>query len=127
MSRLNLLLPAVVAIGLLLAAAACASIPGRRPAPPMRMTVCEQNTAHVCGTFTWTGDRYAAVWRDGATADVRVEAFTGRELRMVRVDSGLNQDFAARYAGTVRGRTARGVVVWKQHGRSWEGTWTAEW
>lgn len=95
--------------------------------PPARMTVCEDNTARICGSFRWTGSEYAASWADGATARVRVAKFTSREVELRREDYGQNRDFTARYSGRVRGRTATGSVVWTQNDRSWEGTWTADW
>jgi hypothetical protein len=111
----------------LLLLTACASWRELPPAPPARMTVCEENTARICGTFRWTGSEYAAAWADGATARVRVANFTSHEMELRREDSGLNSDFTARYSGTVRGRSTSGIVVWTQADRSWEGTWTAEW
>lgn len=95
---------------------------------PASMRVCETHRVRICGVWTLEeGGHYAARWDDGATAAIRVVRFTAEEMEVRRVDFGQNRDFTGEYRGTVRGRTAAGVVTWNAAGEPRAGTWTAEW
>lgn len=107
---------------------------GFRKAPatglrPSVLVVCETNTATLCARWRRTGDGYVADWEQGSHAEIRVTRFDGRRIVLVRKDpSGTSAGMQAVYEGTPRGRTVReGIVTWTYGGRTFSGTWMAEW
>jgi hypothetical protein len=117
---------AAAAAALLLAA--CHHFVPPEPELPSVIRQCETYTTRICGTWEReSGDTYRAVWDDGATASIRVVRFTFEEIVVRREDDGQNVDFTATYAGTVRGRSAAGAVVWNAGESTRSGTWEAEW
>jgi hypothetical protein len=100
--------------------------PGSTGVLPFSIQECETYGETACGTWTLNGDHFDARWDNGATATLTIERFDDNEVIFNRRDN--NQDFAARYVGRrLSGNKIEGTVTWTAGGRSWSGTWTANW
>jgi FecR protein len=106
-------------------------ITGSGNATPAAATVprvireCETYQGTICGTWTLRGNQFDAVWQNGAGAMVTIERFDRNAVVLMRRDT--NSDFTARYTGRVSGNRIDGSVTWTSQGRSWSGTWNANW
>lgn len=122
----------VLAAGLALAGAAagCADPNGPEPRPAI-IDTCETNTGTVCGTWTLRGDTaYDAEWQQGASAVIRIERFTEDTVVLVRTDkpNSTSAGMTAVYRGRVRrDAVVDGQVTWTLQGRTFSGTWFADW
>ena len=83
-----------------------------------------------CGTWTRQGNQFNAVWSNGAKAILKIEQFDKSQVTITRVDLGesVSKNFSATYTGILSDKKIlEGKVTYKQNGRTWYGTWTANW
>ena len=83
-----------------------------------------------CGTWTRQGNKFNAVWSNGAKATLTIEHFDNKEVIITRNDLGesISKNFSAKYTGKLSGnQILEGKVTYTQNGRTWYGTWTASW
>lgn len=85
----------------------------------------------ICGKFTQVaGNRYEAVWDNGAKASLTLEQFGNGQIVITRgdIDGSVTKSMTARYTGTITGNEVKdGKVSWSWNGSTWSGTWTAKW
>ena len=83
-----------------------------------------------CGTWTIEGNKFNAVWNNGAKATLTIAQFDNNKVIINRIDlaQSISQNFYAEYTGKLSGnQILEGKVTYKQNGRTWNGTWTANW
>lgn len=96
-------------------------------AMPKVINECEGG---ICGKFTLVeGNRYQAEWSNGAKATLTLEQFANGQMVITRGDvGGVSNSMTAKYTGTITGNEVKdGKVTWTWNGRTWSGTWTANW
>lgn len=97
---------------------------------PNMIRECESYQGTVCGTWTLRGNQFHAEWTNGAKAVLTVEKFDNDQIIITRSDteSSASRGFTARYTGKLSGnQIVEGIVSWTHNGRTWSGTWTANW
>jgi hypothetical protein len=91
---------------------------------------CESYGGTVCGTWTLRGSQLDANWSNGAKAVLTIEKFDNEQVIITRTDTSasFSRGFSARYTGKLAGNSITdGKVTWNDGGRTWSGTWTANW
>lgn len=105
-----------------LAKAARGEIDGTAPiqdsSAPRVIKVCEP----ICGTWTLDGDKYNAVWANGARAVITYQ-ISGNSVTFNRRDTG-QVGFTAVYEGQINGNQLKGTVTWTYQGRTTSGPWS---
>lgn len=106
------------------------------PPPPPPVTIpnvmkeCEGVGAMACGTWTRQGNQFQASWENGAKAMLVIEQFDNNQVIITRNDTAdsFSKNLSARYTGKLSGNSiVDGKVTWTQNGRTWSGTWSANW
>jgi len=107
----------------------------KAPATPLEPTriweECEDSNVTICGTWTYNEDNetFEAVWKNGAKATLKLRQFDGKSVRITRNDlSGASKGLQAHYTGRITPTgIVDGKVTWSWGGRTWSGTWKANW
>jgi hypothetical protein len=99
--------------------------------PPRVWKECEDSNVRICGTWTYNEDNETleAKWDNGARATLKLRKFDGKEVQITRNDmSGASKGLQAHYTGRITPTgIVDGKVTWSWGGRTWSGTWKADW
>jgi len=99
--------------------------------PPRVWKECEDSNVRICGTWTYNADNETleAKWDNGARATLKLRKFDGKEVKITRNDmSGASKGLQAHYTGRITPTgIVDGKVTWSWGGRTWSGTWKANW
>jgi hypothetical protein len=99
--------------------------------PPRIWKECEDSNVRICGTWTYNADNETleAKWDNGARATLKLRKFDGKEVKITRNDmSGASKGLQAHYTGRITPTgVVDGKVTWSWGGRTWSGTWKADW
>lgn len=99
--------------------------------PPRIWKECEDSNVRICGTWTYNADNetFEAKWDNGARATLKLRKFDGKEVKITRNDmSGASKGLQAHYTGRITPTgIVEGKVTWSWGGRTWSGTWKADW
>lgn len=97
-------------------------------APPNKLFECENGGTKICGTWTLIDSKhYYATWDNGATATITINYWGPQYVSLYRVDTG--GGFTGSYWGYLNNPNHSidsGSVTWTTNGRSWSGTWDAD-
>ena len=105
-------------------------VPGVPPVLPQVVTECERGSSNICGTWTLqSANSYHAQWQNGASASLSIDRFDATWVILSRYDtSGVSSGLSAVYIGRRNNnQVTNGQVTWSWQGRSWTGTWNANW